>query len=284
MLDMELLYEFRILEKYAHYIFKDNEGEKLGKIARKIEISPDDPRFQRIEEMNLYVKKQYGDIFYAGWKIHRYYTKDEISKAKLFLLCPGITIDVTGEEFGTKYDERTVCPLCKSGAKQNSPLIFDLKKLPKGKDIIQTISGEILVSRRLASIFDQNHLLGAEFSPIYDNQNLNNEAENWSQLFSQGRAEIVSPTKTGISPFDVDDVDGLYSCPNKDLAGRVLISEAHVVPFDIASHDIVGSKKYFGVRQGAFRPFRLLLVSPRLHSLLESNKIRGCGFELAYFV
>ena len=77
--------EFRIVERFAPKLFKDAEGKKLGFI-RKVELSTDDPRYERIGELNKEIRETTDSAFFlvgmfaAGipWKSlqsHRAFTR-----------------------------------------------------------------------------------------------------------------------------------------------------------------------------------------------------------------
>ena len=47
---MREIVELRVNERYANVLFR-NEGKRLGTSVRKIQIDREDPRFQRISEL-----------------------------------------------------------------------------------------------------------------------------------------------------------------------------------------------------------------------------------------
>src|SRR5688572_5854827 len=141
---MKELHEFRIYNRYAHLLLKTDEGTKLG-IYRVIEISRNDPKFDKIKILAEQIRKEHNDFFFLYSNIKRQYTKQELDNATLLHLKIINTFDPAGEECGTKYDESTACEICGSDRKQVGPL-----KLKKGSmqktDISWTIAGEIVVS------------------------------------------------------------------------------------------------------------------------------------------
>jgi hypothetical protein len=157
--------EFRVDEDYASKLFADGEGAKLG-IARKITIAIDDPRFAMIGELQRTIKSDTNRSFFYGWRVKRQYTREELAGAKLFKLVVAATIEPSGEECGTKYDESTACPRCGAGATQISELRLDLRKVPKGKEIVTTIANEIVVSQYLAERMTDAGLTGYELRPV----------------------------------------------------------------------------------------------------------------------
>jgi hypothetical protein len=106
----------------------------------------------------------------------------------------------------------------------------------------------------------------------------------WYQLIvTSSDAEIVPPTRTGIRPFDYDEM-GTYRCPLGDLIGLNLLSEVSISAESRGDADIILSKQFIGARQGVLRPSRVLLISPRFWRLIESERIRGVGVEVVHLV
>ncbi|HWD92516.1 MAG TPA: hypothetical protein VG938_09210 [Verrucomicrobiae bacterium] len=290
---MKEIYEFRVQEKYASQLFEPNEGEKLGwtkqfgdkfVTVRKIKLTADDPKFNRIGELNALIQKRRGDFFFAGWEIQRRYTAADVLKAKLFLLCSIATFEPAGEECGTQYDESLACPSCKSGARQVSPLFLDWKRIPKSKDIARTIAGEIVMSKRMVDLCDKHSITGAKFGPVCHSLASNTESKDWFQLLVKScEAEITAPTKMGVNPFD-EDMAGQYRCPRADLIGLARLSEVSISRSSHNGFDIVASRQFVGTRRGLLRPERLLLVSPKLRRVIKEEKLTGCEFEVAHFV
>jgi len=277
-----------VREKYASRLFAPEEGVKLSQgemfaeiAVRKIQISPDDPRFVQIGVIQAALK-EHKDYFYAGWNVRRLYTAKEMQAAQLFLVWQIWTFEPAGEECGTQYDESVACPHCKAGARQTTPLFLDWRRIPKGKDIARTIAGEIVVSRRLVELFEQHSIRGADFWPIRQRPASSAESKDWFQLTVQSHAaQVVLPTKIGINPFD-EDVAGEYRCPLGDLIGLARLSEVWVSRMSYTGFDIVASSQFVGTRRGLLRPERFLLVSPKLQKVIETQKLKGCKIEVAY--
>jgi len=290
---MQEIYEFRVQEKYASRLFAPNEGKKLGwtkqfgdkfVTVRKVELFANDPKFKRVGELEALIKKEPRGFFFAGWDIRRRYTTDEVAQAKLFLLFRIVTFEPAGEECGTQYDELSACPICKSGAKQVSPLFLDWKRIPKSKDIARTIAGEIVVSKRMVELFERHSITGAKFGSVCHRPASSAESKGWFQLMVQScDAEITAPTKTGVNPFD-GDTEGKYRCSRGDLIGLARLSEVSISRSSYNGFDIVASRQFVGTRRGLLRPERVLLVSPKLQQVIKEEKIKGCELEIAHLV
>ena len=52
---MREIYEFRVFEKYAHILFGENEGKRLGELARKVELPLGDPKLP-VHPRSLYLE------------------------------------------------------------------------------------------------------------------------------------------------------------------------------------------------------------------------------------
>jgi len=281
---METVYEFRIKEKYAHYLFQPDEGKRLGELVRKVELPVGDSRFQRIGELNASLKKEHNDFFFTSWDIRRYYTVDDVERAELFLLCRIATFEPAGEEYGTQYDESQACPSCKSGSKQTSPLFLNWNRIPKNKDIARTIAGEIVVSKRMVDLFAKHSITGATFGSVCHRPASSAESTDWFQLLTKScDAEVTAPTKMGINPFD-EDTAGQYRCLRRDLIGLARLSEVSISRPSYSGLDIVASRQFVGTRRGLLRPERFLLVSPKLKKIIKEEKLKGCEFEIAHLV
>lgn len=290
---MKEVYEFRVREKHAGRLFEPSEGKKLGwnklcgdrfVTVRKIELSGNDPRLNRVGELNALIRKEQNDLFFSGWDIHRRYTTDEIHRAELFLICRIATFEPSGEECGTQYDDSAACPSCKSGAKQVSPLFLEWKRIPKGKDIARTIAGEIVVSKRMVDLFDRHSITGAKIGPVFHRPASSAQSKDWFQLQVEScKAEVTAPTKMGVHPFDEDE-SGQYRCSRGDLIGLARLSEVSLHRSSYNGSDIIATRQLAGLRRGLLRPERFLLVSPKFRKAFKEEKFAGCEFELAYLV
>ena len=276
--------EFRVVEEFAPRLFADNEGKRLGDSVRKVELATDDPRFVRIGELQKETRQATDRSFFYGWKFRRRYTKTELTKAEIFRLGFASTFEPAGEECGTKYDETTACIHCGAGAKQIGPLFLDVKRIPRGKDFARTIAGEKIVSRRVVELFSKAGVSGVSFHPVRTKGGKSLELGEWRQLVVHAAdAEIVAPTRVGIDPFD-DDPRGECRCSAGDLIGLNLLSEVSINVASCGESDVAASRQFIGVRRGLLRPERVVLVSPKVQRLIDSEKLKGCEIEVAHLV
>lgn len=300
---MRVYAEFRVDEKYAHALFADDEGERLGAV-RKITLDTRDPRYERIGELQKRLRRQ-GKSFFTGWSLKYQYSASELKEAPLLHLNITTPFRPTGEECGTKYNDAAGCPICGAGAPQITPLFVREQRLPKTRDFCQSWGREVIVSRRVKELFARYGITGARFEMVRPKKRSNAESTDWFQFFPENsEAEIVPPTQTGDTLFgdgedsfaktDTSWVDKLppgirqgikeqfarmeeeiYNCPFGDSVGLQLLSEVTIKASTKPNFDIVATRQFIGCRRGLFRQHRLLLITPRLYQLLVSEKIKG---------
>ncbi|UCD52920.1 MAG: hypothetical protein JSW27_09820 [Phycisphaerales bacterium] len=153
-------------EDFAPRLLSENEGKRLGDSIRRVELATNDPRFERIGELQRETRAKTDRSFFYGWHIRRRYTKEELVSAKCLQLAVTAVFEPAGEECGTEYDEATACSNCGAGAAQVSDLYLDLRKAPKNRDIARTIADEIIVSQRLAEKMIDAGVTGFQFRPV----------------------------------------------------------------------------------------------------------------------
>src|ERR1051326_412877 len=102
--------EFRVVEEFASKLFAPNEGKRLGDTVRKIELATDDPRFEKVGELQRKTRATAGRSFFHGWILQRRYSRAELATAACVRLHATTAFEPAGEECGTKYDESAACP------------------------------------------------------------------------------------------------------------------------------------------------------------------------------
>jgi len=280
---MREITEFRISERFASMLFADGEGQRLGTSVRKVDISSDDPRYAEIGRLDNRLSEEEDTFFFAGWRIRRTYTKEELASASLFRFEVRSFFEPAGEECGTRYDESTACPDCGAGARQIGPLVLPSSRIPKAKDISETIAGEMVVSRRVVELFERHNVTGVRLEPVRVNKGRDVSAD-WYQLSVPiPDADIVPPTRVGINPFD-EDPGGECRCPRGDLIGLNLLSEVSISKETRGTADFIASRQFVGTRRGLLRPGRVILISPRVRELLKKEKVRAVEMEIAHLV
>lgn len=182
--------ELRVHEEYAHLLFAEDEGKRLGDTVRLVVLRTDDPRFPEVGRLDRELMAKGGrprQSFFAGWDLIYRYTQAELERAEFFHLMITAVFEPAGEECGTVYDESKACQhvfsperdlshiyrgltlgpdICGAGRVQVSDLMLDLRKAPKTRDIARTIANEWIVSQRLAELLVDAKLTGFDLRPV----------------------------------------------------------------------------------------------------------------------
>jgi hypothetical protein len=279
--------EFRIDERKARRFLDPEEGDLLGGDVRKLVVETSDPSFAKVGRIHRELREREDTNFFSSWGIRRKYTQAEMEAAELFSLRIRATVEPEGERCGTQYDDSAGCPHCGVGARQLNELRLESNRLPRGKELARTIADcEVLFSARLVEAFQKHGLVGARFLPVL-NKGGKSTLSAWYQLEVSSRPlEVLEPTRFGINPFDLDEA-GEYRCPLGHVAGLNLLSELWVKRESYDGSDICATRQHVGMRSrqgGVFRPYPLLLISPRLRRLLGEMRAKGCEWEVAHLV
>lgn len=272
--------ELRVEEEFAPLVFTDSEGERLGDSIRKIVLDSSDPRCRVIEATQARLKSEGSGPLFLGYIFHRKYRPAELQAAALFQLSNKI-FEPCGEEHGTIYDETVACPCCGAGSVQVGPLRLPPSRVPKGCDFATTIAGEHVISKRMAEILSRAGVTGAHFTPIRHGRPPGIDAKDWFQLRISGpRAKIVPPTQLGAGPFDRNQIG---KCQLQgDTAGLNVLSEVSIQATTRGEADFLETDQYVGVRRGALRPERQILISPKVQRIIMSEGKKGCKIEIAH--
>lgn len=289
--------EFRLEKEYAQHLFKEDEGVDIPDSSLKIvKVETSDPRFEAIGKLEL--RRSKGLVF-TSYEYKRVYTDEEMRKARFFKMDP-FPFTMAGEECGTKYDESTACPLCRSGAKMITPLKIRANRIPK-KDfsIAMGWGEEVIVSSRFKQLVEENGLTGMRFAPVYSGK----RETGYYQLIPIHYFDVSPKTKFGSNPFkDAEyEMDPIYAknsygkvigyekiyyrCPNGDNLGLNILSEAYVKASPLMDGlDFFASRQTYGARMGYFRPNHLMFCSNRMMRIIKENKLKGFDFEVAHIV
>lgn len=281
---MRETFEFRIPERHAARFLEPGVGVTLpGGSVRKVVLPSNDRRVQQIGELDRRFTEE-GTSFFLGWDIHRHYAKEELEAAELLHLVVRAQFEPPGSMCGTEYDDSTACRHCGAGARQVSDLILNTRRIPKGKDIAQTIAGEIVVSARVVQLCREQGLRGAEFRPVLHQGRRGSEPTEWSQLIITSKPlKLSERTVTGIHLFNLDE-ENRHRCPKGHVAGLNQISELYVHRRSWDGSDWCRTDKLFGMSQGELRPEPRLLISQKLRQVLEGMKAKGFALEVAHLI
>ena len=274
--------EFRIPERHAARFLEPDLGVKLtGGSIRKVVLPSNDRRVQQIGQLDQRFTEE-GTSFFLGWDIHRYYEEEELRSADLLNLVVRAQFEPPGSMCGTEYDEVAACKLCGAGARQVSGLILNTRRIPKGKDLAQTISGEIVVSPRLAQECREQGWKGADLLPVRHRGRRGPESSEWSQLVITSRPlKLSARTVTGNHPFNLDE-ENRHRCPKGHVVGLNQLSELYVQRRTWDGSDWCRTDKLFGVRRGELRPEPRLIISQRLGRALVEMKAKGFALEVVH--
>jgi hypothetical protein len=274
--------EFRVDERFAALLFRDDEGKRLGDSVRKIELATDDARYTRVGELQAQLLRAEGKPFFYGWALRRRYATSELAAAPRLQLVVATVFEPAGEECGTRYDESLACTQCGAGARQIGPLVLPVRRIPRNKDFAKTIGGELVVSRRVRDLFDDDAISGVELKPVRTTSG--QASESWYQFVTLAHdAIVVPPTVVGDEPFH-DDPRGFNRCRREDLLGLNLLSEVSIRASSNGTTDVVASRQFIGTRRGLLRPQRVTMVSPKVWRLLIDNNLTGCDVEVVHLV
>jgi hypothetical protein len=247
-------------------------------ITRRLELDVDDPLVETIRKHEEEEHRR-GTTMVTFWQVRRRYSQRELHSAELLWLRVRPFFEPTGEECGTLYDESQACASCGSGARQSSELRLDFKRIPKGRDIAQTLGGELVVSSQLAEAMRRHGITGMELRPVLGKQGERSNA--WHQLVIPSCSlEVVAPTQVGNS-FFVPEPDAAR-CPIGHVLGLRVLSEVHVSRTSLDGNDWACTRQCVGMRQGLFRPQPLMLISQRLYRLLSDMNVRRLDVEVAH--
>ncbi|WP_309890069.1 hypothetical protein [Archangium sp.] len=269
--------EIRISTDKAAHFLPPGVGDDWD-ITRRLELDVDDPLVEVIRRHELEEHRQ-GTTMVTFWQVRRRYSPRELHSAELLWMRVRPFFEPTGEECGTLYDDSQACTSCGAGARQLSELSLDLKRIPKDRDIAQTLGGELVVSSRLVEALRKHGISGMELRPVLGKQGERSTA--WHQLVvPSSPLEVVAPTQVGNS-FFIPEPDPAR-CPKGHVLGLRVLSEVYVSRASLDGNDWACTRQRVGLRQGLFRPQPLMLISQRLYRLLSEMKVRRFDVEVAH--
>ena len=281
---MDEFLELRLPEDRAREVFGADAGEPVTSWIRRFELPINDPAIERIAAIDRAWRER-GENFLLNWSIRRAYSADELNSAKLLLLEITSSFEPAGEECGTEYDHSTVCSHCGAGRTRSSPLRLNLRRVPRSKDITQSIAGdEWIVSGRLAEAMRQKQFSGVQLERVQHARGASVGDGEWYQLLPvSAPVAVASSTSFGIHPFD-PDIRGQYRCPSGHVVGLNLLSELALKADTWDGSDITTTRELVGIRRGLLVPHPLLLVSHRFYKMLLDEKMKGWRVQRALLV
>jgi hypothetical protein len=194
---MREIYDFRIPERRAARHLHPDEGVVLDGSVRKVVVGSDDPLFARVGAIHRTFRER-GESFFLGCRWLRRYTARELDAAELFWLQIPALFEPDGEACGTLYRDGA-CAEWGTDREQLSDLVLDLRKLPKRKDIAQSLAKELVVSQRLAELIADAGFTGLELRPVRHFARYQDDAIDLKTLPS-GRKLLRQAAARGLSP------------------------------------------------------------------------------------
>ena len=287
--------EFRIYKEHYHLLSKPNNAFFNGAVF-VIKVDKGSTTFEEIKDLSKLIYKDSKDYFFSFSNIKRDYSKKEFESAKLFHMKIKTTFEPAGEEFGTLYNESTACEICGANRKQIGPLKLKKGTIPK-KDLARTIAGEIVVSERFKSGFEQRNLKGLEFFSV----EFAKSKSDYFQINAINELDLTINTVAGGDIFDIgaDGSDAheftlssghkikfekeVYKCPKGHLIGLNLLSEAYVFNSPLLSeNDFFKSKQKIGVKRGLLQPEPIYFCTQAFKKMVDEEKLSGFEFEVAH--
>lgn len=247
-------------------------------LATVIEGDLNDPDFQ---EFLAYLRTKVDYIFCY---IIRQYTKKELYGAELLTFYAMPQFEPTGEEVGTQYS--LSCEICRGGRiPHENRMILNLSKIPKSKDIAQSIaSDEWIVSERVKSLMERHKINGAELWPV-EHWKKTAPLKKWFYLKFNSVVKISDQTTFG-EPYRQGPLT--FEQSPKSSCGHAIetgnYSEYYLQRKSWDKSDIVRSDWYIGSGQHLIYPSPEIFISQRFYAILRENNIKGFEVEVARLV
>ena len=274
---MREILDLRIPLEEAQRHLPPDAGKDDG-LSRQLFLDVGDPLLERLRTLEAEYRAR-GTTLFTRCQVQRRYTPRELQSAEHLMLEVLPLFEPTGEECGTLYDECRACSACGAGARQRSELYLDLRRMPKGRDIAQTFGGEYVISSRLAEALHLHGITGYELRPVLGRKG--ERSESWHQLvISSAQVEVVPPTLAGRNHLAPEPDPA--RCPMGHVIGFQLLSPLYVSRASTHGQDWGFTRQLFGIRQGVFRPYPLMIISQRLYRLLKELKARRFEVEVAH--
>jgi len=143
------------LKQHYHLIAPSSETRVVPSAQYRLPFSQDDPTLDRLIDALKEAKIQY--------RPERQYTRQELLQAELLEL---MVTGVAGEVKNDQYDMSQMCRYCRHPRVQVADLVID-KRLMGQKDIAATYGYEIVITQRLAQLFQKAEFSGYELRPVH---------------------------------------------------------------------------------------------------------------------
>jgi len=241
------------------------------------------------DSFNSFIKesKELGLLEEPFFIKEKIYTTNELLSFPLLWLDFGSSpIGDGGPTYGTKYDMSHACPVCGTGATQDSELFVKASEYKSRKDVIETYHNDILLSRKLVAILEEAKVSGLKTYAVVSHKD--KSILPWFQLLPEYELPPMSPLTCGIRHGSSDEApcshchrDGYF------ISAKIpteIYYESSKVDIDRLP-DIMRSYEHFGnsfiknpFSKSKFAP-SLVVVKPKIFDLFKNNKIKGVNFH-----
>jgi len=195
-----------------------------------------------------------------GDRVDRCYTRQELLAAELLHLMITGTAAEGRDMYGTRFDWSQACRGCWSGLVQMTDLIIDKTKMGK-KDIAKTYTSEVIISGRLAQLFQEAQLEGYELRPVHHHSDrLRDEPVLYQLLVTHTLPSVIPPTQ-------------VRTCSDCGRAGLELFAELYYHRQDL---ERTGTKDFNQTREW----YHWIIISQKVYRLLLEHKIRNFKVEV----
>jgi len=143
------------LKKHYYIIAPASENRVIPSAEYRLTFLGDDITLEQIVDALEGLDIQY--------RIDRHYTREELHQAELLSL---IVTGTVGNRKNNPYDETEMCRYCKRPRIQIDDIVID-KKLMGRKDIAATYELEIVITERLAKLFERAKFTGYTLRPVH---------------------------------------------------------------------------------------------------------------------
>lgn len=224
------------------------------------------------ETLNVLIKELERNEISVSTRKERVYTKSDIDDAKLLLLYGTAMCGDGYNVYGTKFEPSNKCSKCGFGEVQVSDLIIDKTKMSK-KDFAVTYNNEMVISKRVAEILEENKLTGFELWPVYHyTTKMRNELELY-QIMPTNILPLM------LSPPTVIEKSKEY-CNLCGNSSQGLQSQPYYKREDLKIIcDFNKSCEFFGVKLTRGTPIQVPIISQKSYQIFKENKVRNIKVE-----
>ena len=208
-----------------------------------------------------------GVSMFASVSTRLIFSASEYAGADYFRLCANRMIEASFEEFGTEHSDGAMCSLCGAGTFAQPPLHLPTRFLKPSKAILETLGGELLVSRMVADALAAHRTPGVELDEVLPIGGAERK-ETWFRLrVTGGNVQLSRQTTASLVPFEI-------GWPNESTCGHVVgygvQSQVWIDRPAIAHGGFYSTHQHLGVRRGLLRPARIVIIGRDAFEVLSA--------------